>query len=382
LITSSPIKTVRFHTLPISRLERPSADSVCLSFAIPAELRDEFRFTPGQFLTLKAQLGEAELRRNYSICSSLQHFEAQSELSIAIKRVEGGAFSSYALESLEEGMQLAVQKPDGRFTQRSAGTRFVGIAAGSGITPILSLIESSLRADQRAQWLLIYGNQRTQSMMFGEKLADLKDEFAARFAVFHSFSKQHQETPIANGRIDASKLKTLVELGVLDLERTDEVFICGPEGLIEESSNALSSLSPKIAAKIRSERFSSALGSASTAFVATKNIATNAHGMIATSSDKARVIPLQIIEAGKTHHLELPEGAAILDTALAAGLDLPYACKGGVCCTCRAKVLEGKLEMKRNFTLEQDEVEAGFVLTCQACALPNTERVVLSFDER
>jgi ring-1,2-phenylacetyl-CoA epoxidase subunit PaaE len=294
------------------------------------------------------------------------------ELDVGIKPVEGGVFSRWALAQLQPGMAIDVMPPDGRFTPRIAGARRrVGFAAGSGITPMLSIIASTLEAERDSQFTLVYGNQRISTIMFNEALQDLKDRYPERLTLVHLLSRQAQELELLNGRIDEAKvaelLRTLVPAGSID-----EVFLCGPEGMIESAQRAL--LNAGVAAeRIHSERF-----------IATgaprprnANSAGAAPAPVAASAASHR---LEIVLDGKTHALAIGDEAKVLDAGLDAGLDLPYSCRGGVCCTCRARVLEGAVEMEKNFTLEQWEIDKGFVLTCQA--RPRSDRVVVSYDER
>jgi ring-1,2-phenylacetyl-CoA epoxidase subunit PaaE len=250
-----------------------------------------------------------------------------------------------------------------------AGASRLGIAAGSGITPVLSMMAHVLQTEPEARFSLVYGNRNMQSIMFGEALQDLKDRYPARLQLIHILSRQASDVPINNGRIDADKLQALTQ-GLIDVKTLDEVLVCGPEGLIDTAQEVLqrAGVAPE---RIHGERF----------------VATGAPKKIAPHADSTRATPqkdlkykLQVIVDGKSHALQLGDEHTVLDTALEAGLDLPYACKGGVCCTCRAKVMEGQVSMDKNYTLEPWEIEKGFVLTCQARC--QSERVVVSYDER
>jgi ring-1,2-phenylacetyl-CoA epoxidase subunit PaaE len=250
-----------------------------------------------------------------------------------------------------------------------AGARHrVGFAAGSGITPMLSIIASTLEAERDSQFTLVYGNQRVSTIMFNEALQDLKDRYAARLNLVHLFSRQAQELEVLNGRIDEPKVAELLRT-IIPADSIDEVFLCGPEGMIESAQRAL--LATGIAAeRIHTERFF-AVGQPSPVPPAKPRSA------MSVASPAHR---LQIVLDGKTHHLAIGDDDKVLDVALEAGLDLPYSCRGGVCCTCRARVLEGKVQMEKNFTLEQWEIDKGFVLTCQS--RPLTAKLVVSYDER
>lgn len=369
-----------FHPLTVTRVTPEAAGAVAVSFAIPAELRDLYRFTPGQFLTLKATIGGDPVRRSYSICSSTQRLAAEHDIEVGIKPVEGGVFSNWATQ-LQAGDTLEVMPPEGRFTPRLSGAvHRVGWAAGSGITPLLSIIASTLAGEPDSTFTLVYCNQRTGSILFNEALQDLKDRFPARLTLIHLLSRQLQEVELFNGRLDGAKvselLATLIPPGSID-----ETFVCGPEAMIEACERALLAAGvPR--ERIHAERFTTSAQPS----VAMNSGAASADGKKATGQNglkengAAGAIRLSVQLDGKAHELRMFAHERVLDVALAAGLDLPYSCKGGVCCTCRAKVLEGEVAMEKNFTLESWEVDKGFVLSCQA--RPLSERVSISYDER
>jgi ring-1,2-phenylacetyl-CoA epoxidase subunit PaaE len=360
---------IHFHPLIVRRITPDAASSAAFTLAVPAELRNAFDFEPGQFVTLRASVDGEEARRSYSICSPRSRYVQSGELDIGIKPVAGGTFSAWALAQLRPGMTVDVMPPDGRFTPSMAGARHrVGFAAGSGITPMLSIIASTLEAERDSQFTLVYGNQRVSTIMFNEALQDLKDRYAARLSLVHLFSRQAQELEVLNGRIDEPKVAELLRT-IIPADSIDEVFLCGPEGMIESAQRAL--LATGIAAeRIHTERFF-AVGQPSPVPPAKPRSA------MSVASPAHR---LQIVLDGKTHHLAIGDDDKVLDVALEAGLDLPYSCRGGVCCTCRARVLEGKVQMEKNFTLEQWEIDKGFVLTCQS--RPLTAKLVVSYDER
>lgn len=369
-----------FHPLTISRVTPEAAGAVAISFAIPPDLRALYAFTPGQFLTLKAQIGDEPVRRSYSICSSTQHLAATQEIEVGIKPVEGGVFSNWATQ-LQPGDTLDVMPPEGRFTPRLSGAvHRVGWAAGSGITPLLSIIASTLAGEPAATFTLVYCNQRTGSILFNEALQDLKDRYPSRLSLVHLLSRQSQDVPLFNGRLDAAKVSELLAT-LIPPASIDETFVCGPEAMIEGCLQALLAAGvPK--ERIHAERFTSAAQSAT----AIKSGAVGAEGA-GTGGQKGLktggspgAIRLSVQLDGKAHELRMFAHERVLDVALAAGLDLPYSCKGGVCCTCRAKVLEGQVAMEKNFTLEDWEVQKGFVLSCQA--RPLSESVRISYDER
>ncbi|NJS35925.1 MAG: 2Fe-2S iron-sulfur cluster binding domain-containing protein [Brachymonas sp.] len=365
---------VQFHPLIVKCIDALTLDAAQITFDVPPDLRDAFEFKSGQFLTLRAMIGGESVRRSYSICSTPALLEARQEISVGIKRVEGGVFSTWATAQLQVGDEIDVMPPDGRFVvKKPAAAMRLGIVAGSGITPILSIAAHTLAAEPSSRFTLVYGNQRTQTIMFGEALQDLKDRYPGRLQLIHILSRQATELPLNHGRIDAQKVAQLMPKDgqrLIEPSGIDEVFICGPEAMIEAVEPALQSAG-LAKERIHSERFISTH--------TTKCIAPRASNT-PSSSQKSFKYKLEVQLDGKSHHMGMNDEDNVLDTALAEGLDLPYACKGGVCCTCRAKVVEGKVSMDKNYTLEQWEITQGFVLTCQARC--QTERVVVSFDER
>ncbi len=360
-----------FHELTVKRVSPEAAGSVAVTFDIPRPLRETFRFEPGQYLTLRTRLDGQELRRNYSICSPRSRLERQGELEVGIRPVQGGRFSNWAVTALRPGQRLEVMPPEGRFTvQRPRALHRVGFAAGSGITPILSIAASTLEEQPESKFTLVYGNRRTATIMFNEALQDLKDRYPDRFTMIHVLSRQAQEVDLLQGRLDEAKVRAIMD-ALLPPASMDEVFICGPEAMIQATERALLAAGVP-AQRIRTERFTT--GAAQAAKVQAD---VDAAGARAPAQAAAQAI---VVLDGKQHEVSIGAGEAVLDAALEAGLDLPYSCKGGVCSTCRAKVLEGRVTMERNFGLTDDEVARGFVLTCQSH--PVSERLVLSFDER
>ncbi len=355
--------TPRFHPLRVAEVRRETPEAVSLCFEVPPELAEDYRFVQGQHVNLKVRVGETELRRSYSICSGV----ADGELRVAIKKVAGGAVSTWVNEDgVKVGDLLEVMTPEGRFhtpLDPAHAKHYVAFAAGSGITPILSLAKSTLAAEPKSRFTLIYGNRRQASVMFAEALEDLKNRHLARFTLYNLFSREEQEVPLFNGRLDGEKVRAFLDT-LIPAETIDEAFICGPGAMIDEVEAALlaSGVAPE---HIHLERF----GVPDSA---------PAHHAEAGDAAHARVT---VIADGLRREMDFnADDPSILDVALAAGMDLPYSCKGGVCCTCRARLLEGKVRMDKNYTLEQPDIDAGYILTCQAH--PITERVVVSFDER
>ncbi len=356
-----------FHDLKVSRIDAEAAGAVALTFHIPEALRATFAFEPGQFLTLRATIDGQDVRRSYSICSSTRLLRERGDVQVGIRPVDCGVFSNWAAQQLKEGDTLRVMPPDGRFVvRRPRALHRVGFAAGSGITPILSIMASTLEDQPESKFTLVYGNRRMANVMFNEALQDLKDRFADRLTLIHILSRQAQEVPLLEGRLDGDKIRAIID-ALLPVKSMDEVFICGPEGMIEATQAALLQAGvPEN--RVHSERFTSSSPAMPSP------VTTNA------ADTKKDTIQLRIVLDGKPYDITMGPDDHVLDAALNHGLDLPYSCKGGVCCTCRAKVMEGKVEMSKNFTLEPWEMEQGFVLSCQA--KPTTAHVVVSFDER
>ncbi len=355
--------TPKFHRLAVDDLRRETSDAISLTFAIPDELSDDYAFAPGQYLTLRTTMDGEEVRRSYSICSSPD----DRELRIAVKKVDGGAFSSWALDELKPGDTLDVMTPTGRFGVAHVPdeTRIhVGFAAGSGITPIMSIIRGILAREPKSRFFLFYGNRATSGVLFRQALQELKDRFMGRFSVFHVLSQEEQDLPILHGRLDRDKVAVLLR-AMVPAAAIDHVFICGPVAMSEEIAATCAELGiPED--HVHVERFVSGLGGKPRPKV-----------VIAPSAPPKAIASL--IVDGKRKDVPVAEGEAILDAALRAGMDLPYACKGGMCSTCRAKVVEGETQMDVNYSLELWELKAGFVLTCQAHPVSN--RVVVDYDQ-
>ncbi len=355
----------RFHTLTIKDVRPETADAVSVSFDVQPDLAEAYRFSAGQYLTLRLPVEGTDLRRSYSICAG----EDDGELRVAIKRIEGGRFSTFANESLKPGMAIEVMSPSGRFTvpDRGPGPKtFVAIAAGSGITPIIAMVRTLLNRDPQTDFVLIYGNRTSQTILFRTELEDLKDRFPARFSVHHVLSREVQDIPLLAGRLDADKLRTLLT-HVVPVATVDDFFLCGPGALIETARATLVELGVGTD-RIHQEFFTPADGSAPHAPKPAKD---------RTATDHAATAQL-VIDGVKTT-VGVASGETIVDAAARAGLEVPYSCKGGMCCTCRAKVVEGAVDMAVNYSLEPWEVEAGFVLTCQS--RPLSQKVVLDYDQ-
>ena len=351
---------LHFHRLRVASVKPDGEDARVVSFDVPADLADTFRFEPGQYLTLRSIVDGTELRRSYSICAA-----PGEALRVGVRRVPGGAFSSWLHASLRPGDTVDVMEPQGRFgTALARRPRHVlAVAGGSGITPMLSILKSVLAGDSDAQVTLLYGNRSAASTMFKEELEDLKNRHLTRLALHTVFSREVVDSPLHAGRLDAAKMAVFLRLA----GPVDEAFVCGPHGMNDEVEAALleGGIAPE---RIHVERF----GIPPTAADATLH---------APREGDATTARIAIVRDGLTREVAYrPGDESILAAAGRAGLDVPYSCRSGVCATCRAKLLEGRVRMDRNFALEPADLAAGFVLTCQAH--PLTERVVVSFDER
>jgi ring-1,2-phenylacetyl-CoA epoxidase subunit PaaE len=365
--------TPQFHSLTISDVRRETADAISVRFAVPAALRDVYRFAQGQFVTLKANVAGEELRRSYSVCCAVSDYARDGELRVGIKAIDGGRFSTFANRALQAGMALDVMTPDGRFftpLDAAHSKHYAAFAGGSGITPVLSIIKTALEAEPRSRFSLIYGNRAINAIMFAEELEELKNRYLGRLSLYHVISDEPQEVELFNGLLNAAKcaqfLDTLVPAAAID-----EAFICGPAPMMDAAEAAL--LQAGVAkGKIHVERFGTPLPQAGAIKPKTADSNVPSAEVHIILHGKARVLRVPLYGT--------PNGEAVLDAGLRAGLDLPYACKGGVCCTCRARVLEGEVRMEKNYTLEEKEMAQGFVLTCQSH--PLTPKVVISYDER
>ena len=365
------MSALRFQELAVKRVSPEAAGAVAITLAIPEAERERFAFEPGQFLTLRATINGQDVRRSYSISSPRSRLAKVGELEVGIRPVEGGVFSNWAATSVKAGDTLQVMPPDGRFTVRKKrAIHRVGFAAGSGITPILSIAASTLEEQPESKFTLVYGNRRMSSVMLNEALQDLKDRYRDRLTLIHILSRQAQEVDLLQGRIDGDKVREIIR-ALLPVGSMDEVFICGPDEMISATESALVEAGVP-ADRVRTERFTAGLPAGAKPVGA----ATAAASAAAAAKD----IALTVILDGKEHEIAIGADEHVLDAALNAGLDLPFSCKAGVCCTCRAKVLDGSVVMDKNFTLEAPEVNQGFVLSCQARA--TSKRLLVSFDER
>ncbi|MER3498689.1 MAG: phenylacetate-CoA oxygenase/reductase subunit PaaK [Chitinophagaceae bacterium] len=357
--------SIHFHKLKVKDIKRETEECVSVEFDVPENLKQQFAFIQGQSLTMRTFLNGEEIRRTYSICSS----PLDKVWRVAIKKQEGGLFSTFANEKLKKGDELEVMPPVGKFytaLHPSNKKNYVALAAGSGITPVLSVIKTTLLLEPNSQFTLVYGNRNKTSIIFKEELEALKDKFIDRFRLVHVLSRERTDVPVNSGRIDEEKLKQLSKL--INYKTVDDFFICGPEEMIFTVRDYLQSQSID-SKKIHFELFTtpgdnrrpeSRKAKKQTEFLGPKS-------------------KISVRLDGITFDFELGmNDEPILDAALKQGADLPYACKGGVCCTCKAKLLQGKVDMEVHWGLEEEEMKQGYILTCQSH--PTSEKVVVDFD--
>lgn len=386
--TSAPLvstskRRASFNTLTVSNVRKLTADSVEVTFAIPEELADDYDYAPGQYVALRAQLDGQEVRRSYSICAE----PTRGEIKVAIKKDFGGLFSTWANEHLKAGDQLDVMNPQGAFTSRTHITslndaeklaaeevakkhniHLVAFAAGSGITPIMAIARAVLKASATSSFDLVYANRSAMDVMFVEELGDLKDKYPARLAVHHVLSREQRVSPVMSGRIDQEKLDQILN-EVIQVDKTDEWFLCGPFELVQMCRDTLAARGiPED--NIRFELFSTGKP---------ENPA-GQQGRVVEVDPAGENFEIEFTLDGLSGSVKSPKSAqeTVLNAALRVRPDVPFACAGGVCGTCRAKVVSGEFVMEENYALEKEEVDAGYVLTCQTRATSDT--LVVDFD--
>jgi ring-1,2-phenylacetyl-CoA epoxidase subunit PaaE len=358
--TEVPVPDARrgFHLLHVADVERLCDDAVAVTFAVPDQLRDTFAFRPGQYLTLRLRTADGEERRSYSICAP-----AGALPKVGVRRVDTGLFSEWLVDRLAPGDEVEVAPPSGSFTpELLPGTHHALVAAGSGITPVLSIAASVLGAHADTRVTLLYGNRRTDTVMFTEELADLKNAHGPRLHLLHVLSREPMAAEIFTGRLDADKIGTLVT-ALVDVDDVDEWWLCGPLGMTEAAVDVLTGLG---VARRQLHRELFYVDEPPPELQRTDD---------AVEGETSEVT---VVLDGRSTTLTLPRAVSVLDSAQKVRGDLPFACKGGVCGTCRARVTDGEVTMRRNFALEDEEVEAGFVLTCQA--LPVSDAVTVDYD--
>ncbi|MFE0673084.1 1,2-phenylacetyl-CoA epoxidase subunit PaaE [Streptomyces sp. NPDC058867] len=348
-----------FHELRVAAVRPLCEDAAAVGFEIPAELAEEFAFAPGQSLTLRREIGGRDERRSYSICTPVG-----SAPRIGVRVVPGGLFSAWLVNEVRPGDTVEVMGPTGTFTpDLTTPAHHVLIAAGSGITPMLSIAESVLAADSRSTVTLFYGNRRTGTVMFADELADLKDLYPSRFQLAHVLSREPREAEVLSGRLDAERLAALVD-GLVDVRTADHWWLCGPHGMVRDAQRVLDGLGVP-ADRVHQELF----------YADDEPVREVRHTEAGPTGPVSQVT---VVLDGRTTTAALPRERTVLDGAQLSRPDLPFACKGGVCGTCRALVTDGKAEMRRNFALEKSEVEAGYVLTCQS--YPVSETLTVDYD--
>lgn len=354
----------KFYPLTVAQVKQETRDAIAVTFAVPDALRDTFAYQQGQHLTLRAQIDGSDVRRSYSICSAVQ----DRQLRVAIKRTPGGAFSSWANAHLQPGQVVDVMPPMGHFNvplDTTQARHYLAFAAGSGITPILSIIKTTLLAEPRSRFTLFYGNRASSSVLFREELSELKDVYMERLTIAYVMSREQQDIDLFNGRITGEKCADFLRHWVR-IEDIDIAFICGPEDMMHGVSKALADAGmPK--ERIRIELFAA-------------SVPKHEHKPRAQVADASALTEVTVIMDGAHASFTMDrDKESILDAGLRAGIDMRYSCKGGVCSTCRCKLVEGKVDMDVNYVLEDYEIARGFVLSCQS--FPVTGKVVVDFDQ-
>jgi ring-1,2-phenylacetyl-CoA epoxidase subunit PaaE len=365
----SPSKTKRrgrFNDLTVSRVRKLTEDAIEVSFTVPNELLDDYNYSPGQYIALRATIGGEDIRRSYSICQA----PVVGELKVGIKRELGGRFSTWAIENLKSGMRLAVMMPEGTFVSQrlEPGAHFVAIAAGSGITPVISLIQSALATDPLSRFSLIYSNRTAMDAMFIDELADLKDRYPARLALYHVLTREMRGSELLSGRLDGPKVNNILEKLISPTD-VNEWFICGPFDLVQLVRDTLAQHGVK-QSDIRYELFTTGrpedLGGQS------------GRAVVVEAGQDVHTISFRLDGTSATVTTPAHSNESILNAALRVRSDVPFACAGGVCGTCRATLVSGTVNMAENFALEPDELERGYVLTCQS--IPTSEFVEINYD--
>ncbi|MGE4368588.1 MAG: 1,2-phenylacetyl-CoA epoxidase subunit PaaE [Burkholderiaceae bacterium] len=355
-----------FYPLKVASVQKNTRDAVVVTFDVPPALHPTFHFRPGQYLTLRTTVEGQELRRSYSICAAPN----DRQLRVAVKRLNDGAFSSWANHHLQAGDVLDVMPPDGNFTLMFSPENrhnYVAFAVGSGITPILSLVKTALETEPGSSFTLFYGNRASSAVLFREEIEDLKNRYMQRFSLVYIMSREHQDIDLFNGRLDGDKVKQLLSVW-MNPSSIDYAFICGPQEMTDSVIQALQEKGLDHS-RIKYELFGSPKGP--------RALRKGADARRAPGADQCA---LTVVYEGVTRTLTIEKNKdSVLDSALAQGIELPYSCKGGVCSTCRCKVVQGEVDMDANFALEDYEVRRGFILSCQS--FPVTDALVIDFDQ-
>ena len=358
----------RFHELRVAAVTPETRDAIVVEFEMPADKAEAFRYAAGQYLTLRTTLDGEEIRRSYSICAGAQ----ERRLRIAIKRVDDGLFSNWASTHLRPGSRIEVMEPAGNFNvplMPALARHHVAFVAGSGITPVLSLIKTTLNAEPDSRFTLFYGNRASGSVIFKDELEDLKDRYLARLTLVFILSREQQDVALFNGRIDAAKCDELLRRWI-DPADIDIAYLCGPQTMMEQVAGSLVAHGLD-KTRIKMERFAGAAPGRSRA----------ARAGTSVSPLKGREsCTVTVIQDGSTREFTMPRNqASVLDAALAAGIEMPWSCKGGICSTCRCKLVRGEVDMDANYALEDYELARGFILSCQS--FPVTDELLLDFDQ-
>ncbi|MFI5489463.1 1,2-phenylacetyl-CoA epoxidase subunit PaaE [Micromonospora echinaurantiaca] len=354
-----------FHPLPVAAVDRLTDDAVAITFAVPEELRETFAFRAGQHLTVR-RTGEAgeDVRRSYSICSTPDDLARHGRLRIGVREIPGGAFSAFACGALRGGDTVEVLPPLGHFTSAFDPGRvrhYGAVVAGSGITPVLALVATALAVEPASTFTLVYGNRTANTVMFAEELADLKDRYPTRLHLVHVLSREQGESPLLSGRIDADRLGRLLDT-VVPGDAIEEWFLCGPYGMVVDAKAVLTGRGLPESA-VHTELF---------------HVDAPPEPPRRAADEPGSGTEVTILLDGRSSSFTMGRHERVLDAALKVRGELPYACKGGVCSTCKAKIVDGEVTMARNYALEPDEVAAGYVLTCQSS--PTTDRLTVDYD--
>lgn len=359
----------RFHPLTVAAVQPLTDDSVVVSFSVPPHLREDFEFQPGQHLTVRRVESDGEeVRRSYSLCSTPDELSTHGVARIGVRFIAGGTFSRYAAADLHVGDTIEVLPPLGHFTTALTPTRtrhYLAVAAGSGITPVLCLIAAALGTEPNSHFTVVYGNRQSASVMFVEELADLKDRYPQRLNVVHVLSREAQMSELLSGRIDAARLRSILDSGLVDAASVDEWFLCGPHAMVLDAQVVLAERG--VASQVIHTELFHVDSEPPPERTRTEDEGSDPAGATVT-----------IVLDGRESTFTMSRHARVLDAALKVRAELPYACKGGVCSTCRARLVEGEVVMANNYVLEPDELALGYVLTCQSS--PVTDRLVVDYD--
>lgn len=355
--------SIEFYKLKVKEVRRETPECVSIAFEIPEEHKEIFKFEHGQYITIRKEFKGEEIRRSYSLCTS----PLDNDFRVAVKQMYDGIFSSYANSELKAGEILEVMPPLGKFTapiDADHEVNYIGFAAGSGITPIMSILKTVLQLETKSTFTLFYGNKNVETVIFRQELEALKNQFMGRFSIHYILSREAIGSPLFKGHITGEKCREYAK-NLFDPKTVGDIFICGPESMLIDLKDTLMDMGVSDR-KIHFELF------------ITSGIAKKKHDEQIIETDVLSEVTI-IIDGDEFNFNLKTTDVNILDAALKNGANLPFACKGGVCCTCRAKVLEGKVDMEVNYSLEPDELEQGYILTCQSH--PLTKKVVITFDE-